>query len=246
MYVDETGTPSFNDASKYFLLTGVILKESDVKRIKKEVFDFKFKKFSGAYTEAEIHMNEIFRSKKEFLSLKVEEKRELVSELYNMIKNMPITVITAAIDKPDLKQKHQKWDVFKITLIILISKFNQFLESANTYPEKGKIRIDKSTDRQRTVINNYVRMLRKEKKHNQINNIVGFPYFVNSDASEGIQVADAVSYCIGKKLLGNPRFPVIYWDLIKDKIYSNKGKIMGFGLNVFPYKKELKGEDIQP
>jgi hypothetical protein len=126
-----------------------------------------------------------------------------------------------------------------------VSRYNQFLESVNSFPEKGIIKMDKSTDKQRSEINEIFKMLQTERL-TQVSNILRSPYFINSDSSEGIQVADSVSFCIGKKLQGNPKFSPMYWELIKGKIHSNNGKILGNGLNVFPYMKELESEDIQP
>lgn len=246
MYVDETGTPSHRDSQRYFLLTGVIIHENDVKGLKKTVFDFKLEHFSNGYVESELHMHDMFRSKNDFVGLKKEEKGKLIEDVYRMLNKLPFTAIGAAIHKPKFKQERPKWKVLKTALIVLVAKYNQFLESRGE-SEMGIIRMDKSTDKQRREVNEIFIMLKKEKKNNQIRNIIGMPYFMNSDAIEGIQVADVISFCIGKKLVGNPRFPIKYWDLIKDKILTNdQGEIMGKGLSVIPYIKEFESEDIQP
>lgn len=246
MYIDETGTPSFKDSPRYFLLTGIVIHENDIKKVKKTVFDFKQEYFKESYIEAEIHMHEMFRSKNDFVCLKEDEKQKLIQNVYEMINELPFTVIGAAIHKPKFKEEHPTWKVLKTALIVLLSRYNQFLESVNSSPEKGIVKMDKSTDKQRSEINEIFKMLQKERKESQVSNILKPPYFVNSDSSEGIQIADAVSFCIGKKLLGNPRFPTMYWELIKEKIFSNNDKILGNGLNIFPHMKELESEDIQP
>lgn len=246
MYIDETGTPSYKDSPRYFLLTGIVVHENNIKKMKKTVFNFKQEYFTDSYIEAEIHMHEMFRSKNDFVSLKADEKQKLIQNVYEMIRELPFTIIGAAIHKPKFNEEHPKWNVLKTALIVLLSRYNQFLESINSFPEKGIVKMDKSTDKQRSEINEIFKMLQKERKVNQVSNILKSPYFVNSDSSEGIQIADAVSFCIGKKLLGNPRFPSIYWELIKEKIFSNNGQILGNGLNVFPHIKELESEDIQP
>ena len=245
MYIDETGTPSFKDSSRYFLLSGIIVHESNIKKVKRAVFDFKDEYFRDSYIEAEIHMHEMFRSKKDFVGLKDEQKQKVIKKVYEMIKELPCTVIATAINKEKLKKERPNWRVLKTGLIILLSRYNHFLESVDSEPQKGIIRMDKSTNRQRTEINGVFKMLQKERP-SQVSQILRSPYFVNSDASEGIQIADSISFCIGKKLQGNPKFPLIYWELIKKKIHSNNGKILGNGLNIFPYMKELESKDIQP
>jgi len=246
MYVDETGTPQFLDSPRYFLLTGIVVNDYDIKKIKKAVFDFKLENFDGTYIESEIHMHEMFLSKKAFRTLRGDDKERVIGKLYDMINDLPFKVIATAINKPLLQIEQPKWSVLKTAFIILASRYNQYLNSIGE-GVLGIIRMDDTTDRQRSEIKDILKMLRKEKKNNQVSNISVEPYFVNSDAVEGVQVADAVSYCIGKKLLGNPKFPLRFWDMISKKIHANeKGEIMGYGLNVFPYMKELEGEDIQP
>lgn len=246
MYIDETGTPSHKDLPRYFLLTGIIVHESDVKYLKKTVFNFKYEHFINGYIESEIHLHDMFRSKNNFIGLKKDEKNKLIENVYQMVKELPFTAIVAAIHKPRFKNEHPKWRVLKTSLIVLLARYNQFLSTIGK-PEKGIIRMDKSTDKQRREINDIFRMLRREKKNNQIHNILQTPYFVNSDAVEGIQVADAISFCVGKKLIGNKRFPVKYWDLINEKILTNgQNEIMGYGLNIFPHMEKLEDEDIQP
>lgn len=246
MYVDETGSPEFSDHTPYFILGGIIIHENDIWNIRKKVFDFKQEHFTGTYIESEIHMHDMLFSKKDFKTLRGEEKRYVVEKTYEMIKDLPITIITAAIDKSRFKQEHPKWKVLKTALIILISKYNYYLESVQGYRDQGIIRFDKSSDKRMLDITNIMKMLRKDKTNDQVSNIIGEPYFVNSDASAGVQISDSASFCIGRQLQKKPMHPT-YWDTIKEKILSNdNGDILGHGLNVFPRLSEEERKDIQP
>lgn len=247
MYVDETGTPEFSDHTKFFILGGIVIHEKDIWDIRKKVFDFKQKHFTGTYIESEIHMHDMLMSKKEFKTLRGEEKRLVVEKTYEMIRDLPITVIAAVINKSCFERDHPTWHVLKTALIILVSRYNYYLESVQGYQDKGIIRFDKSTDKRRNEIKNIMSMLRTAKINNQVSNILGNPYFVNSDASAGIQVSDIASFCIGKKLMKNTRMPPSQWDIIREKILSNdRNKILGYGLNVFPLMTEEEMMDIQP
>ena len=247
MYVDETGTPEFSGDSTFFLLGGIVIHESDIWNIRKKVFDFKNTHFKGTYIESEIHMHDMLMSKKEFKTLRGEEKRFVVEKTYEMIKELPITVITSAINKSRFKKERPTWRVLKTALIILVSKYNYYLEAVQGYPDKGIIRFDKSTDKRRGEIKDIMKMLRSAKTNNQVSNILDEPYFVNSDASAGIQVSDVASFCIGKKLMQDKKMSPNYWDIIKEKLLSNEqSQFLGYGLNVFPHMSEKEKMDIQP
>lgn len=246
MYVDETGSPEFSDHTKFFILGGIIIHENDIWNIRKRVFNFKQEHFTGTYIESEIHMHDMLMSKKGFKTLRGEEKRYVVEKAYEMIKDLPITVITAAINKTRFRQEHPKWSVLKTALIILVSKYNYYLESVQGYRDQGIIKFDKSSDKRLMEIINIMKMLRKDKKNNQINNILGEPDFVNSDGSAGIQISDVASFCIGKQLQGKPMHS-IFWDIVKEKTFSNgRDEILGYGLNVFPHMTKEERKDIQP
>jgi hypothetical protein len=76
-------------------------------------------------------------------------------------------------------------------------------------------------------------MRNHKNPHQRIDKINGDPLFVNSDAVEGIQIADSIAYCTTKYLDKKPKFEK-YWHLIKNTIYSKNNKIIGYGLIVYP------------
>lgn len=247
MYVDETGTPEFSDHTQFFILGGIVIHEKDIWDVRKKVFGFKQKHFTGTYIESEIHMHDMLMSKKEFRTLRGEEKRLVVEKTYEMIRDLPITVIAAVIDKSRFEKEHPTWRVLKTALIILVSRYNHYLKSVQGSQVQGIIRFDKSTDKRRIEIRNIMKMLRTAKTNNQVSNILDKVYFVNSDGSAGIQVSDIASFCIGKKLMQDTRMPSSQWNIIKEKILTNEqNKILGYGLNVFPHMTEKESKDIQP
>lgn len=129
---------------------------------------------------------------------------------------------------------------------MLAYRFNQYLDLF-CQSDKGIMKIDKSSNREVSELNDIIKELRREnKKYKRIDNIICQPCYAHSGASDGIQIADAVAYCTVKRLNGNKKFPPAFWDLINNKFYSNDGKILGYGLNVFPVIEEIPSEDIQP
>ncbi len=244
MYIDDSGAPNFSDLTKYYVLSGIIVKDENIKKIKKIVFDFKHEFFRNSYLEAEIHTHDLFRSKNEFVDLDGREKYKLLDRLYKMISELQITVISTVVDKPNMKKQYPNWKISKIGWIILLKRYNTYLQ--NNIGSKGIIQIDASTPKQRDEINSILENLRNEKqKYRRIDNVVEEPKFVNSHGIEGIQIADAVAYCTIRKMGGNRKFPP-FWDLIVDKYYHHEGKLLGYGLNVFPAIDKIPYEDIQP
>jgi len=245
MYVDETGSPEFSDHTQFFIFGGIIIHENDIWTIRKKVFDFKQKYFTGTYIESELHMHNMLKSKKDFKTFRGDEKIYVIKKAYEMINDLPITVIASAINKSSFKQQHPTWRVLKTALIILVSKYNYYLESVQGYKDKGIIRFDKSSDKRLVEIKNIMKNLKGVKKNNQVNNIIG-EYFVNSDASAGIQISDLASFCIGRKLQ-KKLMDSVFWDIVKKKTLSNdRDEILGYGLNVFPHMSKEEKQDIQP
>ena len=246
MYIDESGVPSFNDTSKYYMLCGVIVHNDKIKAMKRSVFDYKQTYFINNYIDAEIHTHNICKSKDEFASLRMHEKNNLLDQLYHMISCLPVKIITVVIDKEMLKQKHPNWKIFKTAWIILVTRFNQYLESINFLEEKGLIKMDRVTVEERQELGKIIKGMRQNKeKWQRIDNIVGEPMFATSHGTEGIQVADAVAYCTIKYLAKNAHFNQ-YWKMLEKLFHTKDEKIVGYGLIVFPPDNNRKDEGTRP
>lgn len=245
MYVDESGIPVAKDPIKHYLISGVIVRNDKIRELKRSVSVYKLRYFKDEFIEAEIHTQNMYNSKREFRSLVGrDEKYQLLDSMYRMITGLPIVIIAVAIDKGLLEKSHQNWQIFKTAWTILATRYNQYLES-ETGNDKGMIKIDKSTSKNKKELGRLFEEIRNRKrKYQRIDNIVGEPAFVNSDATEGIQVSDAVSYCITRYLERKSRFSS-YWDMIKKCMYVKDGKIFGYGLIVYP-PDNTKSGDIQP
>ena len=245
MYIDESGVPSYNDTSKYYMLSGVIVHNDKIKAMKRGVFDYKQIHFINNYIDAEIHTHNICKAKEEFSSLLVHEKNNLLDHLYRMVSDLPVRIITVVIDKELLKQKHPAWKIFKTAWIFLMARFDLYLESLNGLEEKGLIKMDRVTIEQRQELGKIVKEMRENKKKWQrIDNIVGEPLFATSHGTEGIQVADAIAYCTAKHLAKNDHFKQ-YWKMIEGLSHAKDGKILGYGLIIFP-PNNRKDEGTRP
>jgi len=234
MNVDDAGSSNTKDQSRYYVLSGVIVDENYYKEIKKIIHEFQINFFKDDYIDAEIHTHEIYKSKPPFKKLKLDEKYNILDNLYDLISTMPITIISVAIDKSNFEIYYDGWNIFNTAWTILFQRFDDWLKSSFAKKEFGKIKIDKSTKDQHTEISKIVETLQtKLTEVYKIHNVVGKPFFVSSEVSENIQIADAVGYCTLKHLYNHNKFQK-YWELIEPKHFNKNGKIESYGLNIFP------------
>lgn len=241
--IDDAGSSNTKDNSRYYILSATIVDEKDYKNIKQQIFQYKLDHFMGDYIDAEIHVHELYKSKPPFSSVLLKEKYQLLDDLYKLINQLPISIVSVVIDKVLFELFYPKWNIFTTTWSILIQRCDSYLQSILSKPE-AKIRIDKSTKGQHKEISEIISTLQNKLPKNQrIKNIVGTPFFVSSEASELIQVSDATSYCTLKHLTSYDKFEK-YWDLIKPKYFHKNGQIDSYGLNIFPKEEILS--TLQP
>lgn len=232
MNIDDAGSSNTKDASRYYVLSGVIIDEKDYKDIKREIFQYKIEHFKDDYIDAEIHVHELYKSQPPFTSVLLAEKYKLLDHLYEKIAKLPITIISVAIDKVNFELFYENWNLFNTAWSILFQRYDSCLGSLGT---KGKIRADKSTKDQHKEI---LKIFDSLQKNYKINNVIGDPFFVSSESSESIQISDAVGYCTLKHLTKFDKFEK-YWTLIEPKHYQHKSQIDSYGLNVFPNENVL-------
>jgi len=231
-YVDDSGIPVLGKDTPYYVLSLLLLHETDMTGMKRFVDDYKKKYFKGSYANSEIHTHDIFKAKKDFYGLKPSEITILLDNLYNLIKDLPVKIICVAINKNTVK-KHDL-DLVAKSWEFLAERFDGFLEN-DVSPNKGVVRIDKSCrDQEKRVMNIVNRLRRHGSSQQTIKNIVEEPVFYRSHERRGLQLADAVAYCAHRHLNNRPDFDK-YWKILEDKLWTNKkGNYNGYGLKIFP------------
>ena len=233
MNVDDAGSFNTKDNSRYYVLSGVVINQSDYKEVKKKIFQFKLEHFKDDYIDAEIHSHDLYNGQPPFSTLTFNQKIKFFDDFFKLIIDLPITIISVVIDKLLLEIIYEKWNVFNTAWNILFQRFDDFLKSSNEH-SKGILRIDKSDKTQHKKIAKIVQTLQIDlTEAHKIHNVVGNPFFVNSEASELVQIADAVGYCTIKHMTEDRNFQK-YWDLMKPIHYNKSGKIDAYGLNIFP------------
>lgn len=231
-YIDDSGNPDLKADKRLFVLSSVLIHEKDLTMIKGIVNDYKKNNFEGKYLEAEIHTHDIYKSVEDFYGITDAKRISLLDNLYEMIGNLPIKIISSVINKQEIKS--MKYDVSQNGWIHLVERIDGFLDK-DVNPNKGMLRIDESCRITDSRIMKIVNTLRKKGSNFQtINHIVEEPIFFKSKDRKGIQLADAVAYCTQRHLNNLPDFEK-YWKIIEKKLRTDsKGNYDGYGLKIFP------------
>lgn len=241
MYVDESGTVELTDQTQYFVTAGTIFHEDALDTMKTEIDTYKDTNFTGKMKFAEIHVYDIWKGRGKFFGLNLTQKRSILDPLYQSISNLQFTSIAVRIDKKKFAKRHNDPnEVLNYGYMLLIERFDYFLRENKS---KGIIRIDKTTPPDKVNLNekdDYIlRIINRIRKRGTrwqtpAENIIEEPHFLHSHTRKGLQVADAVSYCITRKSNSMNDFDS-YWNLIYPKFRkSTYGTVDGFGLITYP------------
>lgn len=236
MYVDDSGSPHAKDDTKFYVITGVIVHETDLHQVEGMIQYYKNQHFtSPEFVDAEVHVHDIYKGQNEFATLTKEKKYELLNELYHTIDLLPITAISVGINKAMMKDTMPNWNIFNAAWTFLCERFDMFIDDNGDNMNKGLIIVDKSSKLPEKEVTAVVSRLRKYGSNYQaIDTLAEEPIFIDSHLREGIQVADACAYATLKHLNGHEKFEK-YWEAVRGKLRSSSGgSIIGYGLKVFP------------
>ena len=245
MYVDESGVEEENDETKYFVVSGVIFHENDLEELKQKITKLSWQEFPEKFRGNEIHIHDIFRGKKDFEKIDESEIKSLLTKIYELINSLEFSIISVAIDKPQLlDSRFSNWSVLETAYTFLVERFHNFLGNEES---KGMVRIDMTSNKESSLnkkdkkIFNLIHNIRRDGTNWQsVKNIIEDPIFFDSKNSAGIQIA--VVYCTNRLLSGKVGFEK-YWKLLYPKIQTNhSGEIWGYGLTVFP-KEDRRYKD---
>jgi hypothetical protein len=239
MYVDDSGNPNYT-GGRYYVLSGIIIYESHLRDTERKVKEYKQNNFVGKYIDDEVHVYSIANKKGNFSDIDNRTRTTLLNNLYGIIIDMPITIISVGVDKIGLENTYSNWDIFEAAWIFIAERFDKYIsENSKQSSNQGIIIVDKSSrsiDKDATRIVNRLRQFGSNVQ--EINHIVEEPMFISSTVSEQIQLADASAYCTMKRLY-NSHYFITYWNIIYNKLRrAPNGDVIGYGLKIFPYYEE--------
>ena len=238
MHVDESGSISHKDNTKYYVLSGVIVNNDEIYNLKQISYKYKLSNFIRDYVDAEIHTHDIFKSRGDFTRISLEEKYHLLDELYAAISKMDIIIISIVIDKHEIQERNPSWKILDNAWLYLFERFDNYLECISNSAE-GIIKIDKSTPKQQSEVYKIIRFLRNRTADCQKTRINTDPVFIDSASAEGIQIADAIAYCTFSHKSNSAKFES-YWKMIYHKFRRDRhGHVNDYGIKEFPNKRSV-------
>jgi len=156
---------------------------------------------------------------------------DLRTEILKLISSPSITIIASIIDEKSLCREYDRLFYLKQSVDHLAKRFHYMLSNANQIG--GKMILDfPGQDNESELMKCYrQKRLLGASSGVQLDTLSDSLYYSHSFACNGIQLADFVVGCIGYTLKHNKKH---YFDIIKRRIRSVRGKIKGCGLIIFP------------
>lgn len=255
IYIDESGNtaPITQQGSKFLVLTGAIFHENQIRPVEEKFREIKQRYYQDP--EIEIKSNFLRYANPDLtetspLKLNSRQKyNELEDEITSFLKNVPVDIVSVAIEKEAYWQQYPSQSPYEIAYVFLLERFQKYLVTNNSLgisiidPREGQV--DKH------FIGNELDSIHRSMRWRDsvvwkpCPNIVEKLLFSQSDKTIGIQIADLFCYPIFNVLEYN-KSQNEYWrytEISSPKlIKSPSGKADGWGLKIFPdsTKKSLR------
>lgn len=211
-FIDESGTPNLEDKeSKFYVLAAVVMKDlglnflhSASETLKQDIWNIvRSESDSKNYPpKFEIHMDNINGRRKLFQNLKddVDKWFKVVSKIYNFITRLYIKIICTVIVKEDFK-KAGKENVEKWAFELLVEKINRYIEFDSTNEDDRGLLVMDSVDiktdvEKREQIIEFMETGTGHGWDEYPERIINFPFIVDSEVYNGLQLVDAVVYLV--------------------------------------------------
>jgi hypothetical protein len=244
LYIDESGdtSPLSANGSKYFVLSGCIIREEDILEIDKNFRQIKLDFYQD--DEVEIKSNFLRYANPDIsedspIKLNSRDKYdELEDRVTKFLIESELSLVPIVIDKEEYWKQYPAQNPYNIAYIFLLERFQKYLKKRN---ELGICIIDPREGRvEKHFLGNTLSDLHEKMRKtdgkiwSQCPNIAEKLLFSQSDKTNGIQVVDLLCYPIfhvfeyNKKQDGYWR----YWETTRIKLLGD------IGLKFFPDKKK--------
>ncbi|MCL2441209.1 MAG: DUF3800 domain-containing protein [Treponema sp.] len=183
VFIDESGKPHPKDSTENPVLCAVCIKERDIKQLSQKIFNLKMKIFGK---DTEVKSTSLIRRR--ILSKNMTNNKQYVDEFVKIACSFDIRVFAIIMEKPDtpftltktLIPRHYK---------MIISRVEYFCEKHNH--EKAILVFDVINPGEDFVVAKCItNFLFMSKLGKGFNHILEMPFFVNSEVTPAIQIAD--------------------------------------------------------
>jgi hypothetical protein len=248
VYVDESGDhnlQSIDDQYPIFVLAFCVFhKRHYSEAIVPALEKFKFNHFG--HDQIVLHENEICRRKGVFnIFRNSEHQKTFMNELTQIIAFSNFILISATIDKRELKKPNTEDNAYHIALGLCVETLYEFLSEKGEHDKKTHIVVECRGDKEDKELE--LEFLRLCDGNNRMG--ISLPFetlFADKKVmSSGLQLADLVARPIGLKTL-RPEQPNRAFDILKEKFYCDGGrkavgqKFEGIGMKIYPLPKSEK------
>lgn len=209
-FIDESGTPNLDDnESKFYILAAVIMKDQGLnflhngsEKIKQEIWEIvRSKSDTKKYPpKFEIHMDDINGRRFLFQNLKddVNKWLKVVKKVYYFISRLYIKIVCTVIIKEDFKNEGRE-NVEKWAFELLVEKINRYIEF-DSGDDRGLLVMDsvdiKADIEKRKQIIKFMETGTGHGWEEYPERIINFPFIVDSEVYNGLQIVDAVAYLL--------------------------------------------------
>ena len=249
IYVDDSGKPEETYRSNlYFCLSAIIVCEQDWKALDDAINQLKYR-----HSISEIHTRNLYTGTKEFnyLSQYPETRIRILGDIFSLIAQSDITLVSSVINKPEYYAQYSENDVEERAWKHLIERCDMGIADLsrqnNNLFENGLIITDHYTsDKHDEKIRSLLQIMRiYGTGFHSVKYIIEDPLFTISKFRNFIQLADAVAYCTVNFLLEDQFFK-IQFETIRHRFRALNGEIRNIGLKIFPWKAKWSANYSTP
>lgn len=238
MFLDESGDHSLekiDNTYPIFVLAGCIF-DFDYyhSTVEPSIQALKRKHFGN--TDIILRSYDIRKQKKDFTVLVDKKKREeFYADLNQEMSGLKYTIIAAAINKHDLKKQYFAPDnpyhlCFRFIMERAIMFIGREKESLMFRIESRETHNDQKLAGEYENFKKGTSLFTVEEIQSKFADL---SFNQKSQNIVGMQIADLVAYPIGKWIMDSKRENKAF-DIVKTKIHSKGGSMLGYGLKIFP------------
>lgn len=238
VFIDESGDQSLDKISPEYPIFTLVACVFDFDCYYRDVVpsfsDFKTKHFGQQ--EVILRSYDIRKQKGPFVSLSNKESYELFMQgLDSLVGSTDFMIIGSLIDKVKLQEQYYSpGDPYALCFAFILERLYKQFGGKDVCIIRAESRDNKSNTSLTDIFSRYQD---RDGKYSECNvfkkSLVDLSFNQKKQNIVGLQVADLVAYAIGRGILnGNSYHP---FEIIKPKFRkSSSGKIIGYGLKVFP------------
>lgn len=238
VFVDESGDHGLDNIDEgypVFVLAFCIFKKSDYTNLLVPALQrFKFKHFG--HDQIILHEVDIRRDRGDFTFLKTREKKEeFLTELANIVNDVPFILVATVIKKEPYKQRyHNPANPYHVALGFGLERVFYYLRANGGNTGKTHVIVEKRGKKEDAELELEFRRVCAGGNYEEAHLPFDIVFADKKSNSEGLQLADLIARPVGMKIL-RPEQQNRAYEIIETKFYrKNGGKFQGWGLKCFP------------